>query len=103
MFFQLFIEIDDANDNAPQFLEGKYFFVNILVLRTFLFAVFLKWFCIFQIAQYSVDLPENSPVQTSLIQLHCTDADSGNNGKFNFVVKSGIDQVFATTSVASSK
>ncbi|XP_022108017.1 protocadherin Fat 1-like isoform X2 [Acanthaster planci] len=58
------VRVTDANDQRPLFLERS----------------------------YSVSVPENMPVETSIITVEATDADSGTNGEVYYSFKRWTDQ-----------
>ncbi|XP_056266099.1 protocadherin Fat 1a isoform X2 [Pseudoliparis swirei] len=57
------VEILDANDNSPQFLQDS----------------------------YSVDISESTPVGTEIIQVDSTDRDQGGNGVVKYSILGGTD------------
>uniref|UniRef100_A0A669E8W2 Cadherin EGF LAG seven-pass G-type receptor 1a n=1 Tax=Oreochromis niloticus TaxID=8128 RepID=A0A669E8W2_ORENI len=57
----VYISVEDENDNYPQFTEKR----------------------------YVVQVPENVPVNTKVIQVEATDRDEGNNAKVHYSIISG--------------
>ncbi|XP_074650417.1 protocadherin gamma-A5-like [Tubulanus polymorphus] len=65
------IEITDANDNTPKFAKSS----------------------------YSVSIPENTPTNTSILQVHAVDPDLGESGKVRYMINLRASDVIKTTFV----
>ncbi|CDQ76612.1 unnamed protein product [Oncorhynchus mykiss] len=65
-FMEVYIEVEDVNDNAPQTSEPVYY----------------------------PEVMENSPKDVSVIQVEAVDPDSGNSDKFDYKITSGNPQGF---------
>lgn len=61
----LTIHVEDANDNAPQFLQG---------------------------GGYRARIPENTPIGTEVIQVEATDKDQGSNGEILYSLLTSTSQ-----------
>lgn len=65
-FVEIYIEVGDVNDNAPQTTQPVYY----------------------------PEVMENSPKDMSVIQIEAFDADSGSNDKLTYKITSGNPQGF---------
>ncbi|XP_053502499.1 protocadherin Fat 3a [Ictalurus furcatus] len=61
----LTVYVEDANDNAPQFLQGD---------------------------GYRAQIPENTPIGTEVIQVEATDKDQGSNGEIQYSLLTSTSQ-----------
>ncbi|KAB5550105.1 hypothetical protein PHYPO_G00049870 [Pangasianodon hypophthalmus] len=61
----LTVYVEDANDNAPQFLQGN---------------------------GYRARIPENTPIGTEVIQVEATDKDQGSNGEIQYSLLTSTSQ-----------
>ncbi|XP_053363533.1 protocadherin Fat 3a isoform X2 [Clarias gariepinus] len=61
----LTVHVEDANDNAPQFLQGS---------------------------GYRARIPENTPIGTEVIQVEATDKDQGSNGEIQYSLLTSTSQ-----------